>query len=74
MLLLILATLVQREQDFHPDKYVYLADKRHGLHYTQFFRVAKKAGIVKPETELVFIGFGTMMERTESRLKQEKVA
>lgn len=55
-----IATLVQREQDFHPDKYVYLADKRQDLHYTQFFRVAKKAGIVKPETELVFIGFGTM--------------
>ena len=55
-----IATLVQREQDFHPDKYVYLADKRQDLHYTQFFRVAKKAGIVKPETELIFIGFGTM--------------
>lgn len=55
-----IATLVQREQDFHPDKYVYLADKRQELHYTQFFRVAKKAGIVKPEAELVFIGFGTM--------------
>ena len=55
-----IATLIQREQDFKPDKYVYLADKRQDLHYTQFFRVAKKAGIVKPETELVFIGFGTM--------------
>lgn len=55
-----IATLVQREQDFQPNKYVYLADKRQDLHYTQFFRVAKKAGIVKPETELNFIGFGTM--------------
>lgn len=55
-----IATLVQREQDFQPNKYVYLADKRQDLHYTQFFRVAKKAGIVKPNTELNFIGFGTM--------------
>lgn len=55
-----IATLIEREQDFHPDKYVYLADKRQDLHYTQFFRVAKKAGIVKPETDLIFIGFGTM--------------
>ena len=55
-----IATLVQREEDFHPDKYVYLADKRQDLHYTQFFRVAKKAGIVKPDSNLVFIGFGTM--------------
>ena len=55
-----IATLVQREQDFAPNKYVYLADKRQDLHYTQFFRVAKKAGIVKPESDLIFIGFGTM--------------
>ncbi len=55
-----IATLVEREKDFNPDKYVYLADKRQSLHYTQFFRVAKKAGIVKPDSELVFIGFGTM--------------
>lgn len=55
-----IATLVQREQDFNPTKYVYLADKRQDLHYTQFFRVAKKAGIVKPDTDLIFIGFGTM--------------
>ena len=55
-----IATLVQREQDYQPNKYVYLADKRQDLHYTQFFCVAKKAGIVKPETELNFIGFGTM--------------
>lgn len=55
-----IATLVQREQDYQPNKYVYLADKRQDLHYTKFFRVAKKAGIVKPETELNFIGFGTM--------------
>ncbi len=55
-----LATLIEREKLYSPKKYIYLADKRQDLHYTQFFRVAKKAGIVKPETELKFIGFGTM--------------
>lgn len=55
-----LATLVQREQDFHPDKYIYLADKRQELHFTQVFRTAKKAAIVKPDADLNFIGFGTM--------------
>ena len=30
------------------------------MHFEQVFRVAKKAGIVKPETKMVFLGFGTM--------------
>lgn len=55
-----LATLVQREQDFHPDKVIYLTDKRQGLHFEQVFRAARKAGIVRNETDLVHIGFGTM--------------
>lgn len=55
-----LATLIEREKLYAPKSYIYLADKRQDLHYTQFFRVAKKSGIVKPETDLKFIGFGTM--------------
>ncbi|MDO5402506.1 MAG: arginine--tRNA ligase [Eubacteriales bacterium] len=55
-----LATLVEREKDFHPDSYIYLADKRQELHFTQVFRVAKKAGIVKPDADMTFLGFGTM--------------
>jgi len=55
-----LATLVQREQDFHPDKVIYVVDKRQDLHFIQVFRTARKAEIVRPETDLVFLGFGTM--------------
>lgn len=55
-----LATLVEREKDYHPDAYIYLADKRQELHFTQVFRVAKKAGIVKPDIDMTFLGFGTM--------------
>ena len=55
-----LATIVERERDYHPDSYIYLADKRQELHFTQVFRVAKKAGIVKPDAKLTFLGFGTM--------------
>ena len=55
-----LATLIEREKLYAPKSYIYLADKRQELHYTQFFRVARKAGIVSPDTELKFIGFGTM--------------
>lgn len=55
-----LATLVEREKLYQPDAYIYLADKRQELHFTQVFRVAKKAGIVNPQTEMTFLGFGTM--------------
>ncbi|MEG1293671.1 MAG: arginine--tRNA ligase [Clostridium sp.] len=55
-----LATIVEREQDFHPDRYIYVVDKRQDLHFVQVFRVAKKAGIVKEDTPMIFLGFGTM--------------
>ena len=55
-----LATMVQRMQDFNPDKMLYLTDKRQSLHFEQVFRAARKSGIVKAETELEHIGFGTM--------------
>ena len=55
-----LATLVEREKLYQPNRYIYLADKRQEMHFTQFFRVAKKAGIVGPQTGLTFLGFGTM--------------
>ena len=55
-----LATLVQREADYQPDEVIYVVDKRQELHFTQVFRCAKKTGIVRPETELKFLGFGTM--------------
>lgn len=55
-----LATLVEREKLYQPDAYIYLADKRQELHFTQVFRVAKKAGIVNPQAEMTFLGFGTM--------------
>ena len=58
-----LATIVEREKDFHPDRYIYVVDKRQELHFTQVFRVAKKAGIVKKDTPMLFIGFGTMNSR-----------
>jgi len=55
-----LATMVQRMQDYNPDKMLYLTDKRQSLHFEQVFRAARKSGIVRPDTELQFLGFGTM--------------
>ncbi|MBO5097038.1 MAG: arginine--tRNA ligase [Agathobacter sp.] len=55
-----LATLVMRMEDYNPEGIIYITDKRQELHFNQVFRCAKKTGIVKPETELTHIGFGTM--------------
>ena len=55
-----LATMVQRMQDWKPDKMLYLTDKRQALHFEQVFRAAKKSGIVPADTELEHVGFGTM--------------
>ncbi len=55
-----LATMVQRMQDWKPDKMLYVTDKRQNLHFEQIFRAAKKSGIVAAETEMEHVGHGTM--------------
>ena len=55
-----LATLVEREELYHPDEVIYVVDKRQELHFVQVFRCARKTGIVREDTELKFLGFGTM--------------
>ncbi len=55
-----LATMVQRMQDWNPDKILYVTDKRQALHFEQVFRAARKSGIVKAETQLEHVGHGTM--------------
>ena len=55
-----LATLVEREELFQPNEVIYVVDKRQELHFVQVFRCAKKTGIVKEDTKLTFLGFGTM--------------
>ncbi len=55
-----LATMVQRMQDFKPDRMFYITDKRQSLHFEQVFRAAKLGGIVPEEFPLEHLGFGTM--------------
>ena len=55
-----LATIRQRMETWSPEKILYVVDKRQSLHFEQVFRAARKARLVKPETELRHIGFGTM--------------
>ncbi len=55
-----LATIKDRMDSLQADSLIYLADKRQEMHFLQVFRVARKAGIVSPETKMKHIGFGTM--------------
>lgn len=55
-----LATIVERMKLFSPDEILYVVDKRQELYFTQVFRCARKARLVKEDTKLSFLGFGTM--------------
>ena len=55
-----LATIMERVREYHPDRMIYLTDKRQDLYFEQVFRCARKTGLVPKETELLHIGFGTM--------------
>lgn len=55
-----LATIVLRQKMCHYDEYVYVVDKRQGMHFEQVFRCARLANIVDEDQKLTFVGFGTM--------------
>ena len=55
-----LATIVERVALYNPSEIIYIVDKRQELHFEQVFRCAKKTNLVTPETQLTFLGFGTM--------------
>ena len=55
-----LATILQRQKEYQPDEIWYCVDGRQELHFEQVFRAARKAELVPKDTNLEFIGFGTM--------------
>jgi arginyl-tRNA synthetase len=56
-----LATIIQRQEDFQPDRIIYVVDKRQEMHFVRVFRCAYKTGLVdKDKCSLEFVGFGTM--------------
>lgn len=64
-----LATILERMRIYHPDQMIYLTDKRQDLYFDQVFRCAKKTKLVEPETDLVWIGFGTVNGKDGRALK-----
>ena len=55
-----LATIKDRMEHIIPDHVIYVVDKRQELYFTQVFRCARKTKLVKSDTLLTFVGFGTM--------------
>ena len=55
-----LATIEERMENYQPDEILYVVDKRQEMHFIQVFRCARKAGMIKEDTKLSFLGFGTM--------------
>jgi arginyl-tRNA synthetase len=55
-----LATIVERMKLFHPDRIIYVVDKRQDLNFEIVFRCARKTKLVEEDTQLDFVGFGTM--------------
>ena len=55
-----LATIMERKEKYHPDKIIYVTDKRQDLYFEQVFRCAHKTGLADKETKLLHIGLGTM--------------
>ena len=55
-----LATIMMRMEQEKPDELIYVVDKRQELYFTQVFRCARKTKLVKDDTALKFLGFGTM--------------
>ncbi len=58
-----LATIMERMELYHPDEIIYVTDKRQDLYFEQVFRCARKTRLVEEDTELKWIGFGTMNGR-----------
>jgi arginyl-tRNA synthetase len=52
-----IATVLNRVDEFHPERILYVTDERQQLHFKQFFAVARKLEV---ETSLVHIWFGLM--------------
>ena len=55
-----LATIMMRMEVEKPDKIIYVVDKRQELYFEQVFRCARKTKLVNDDTQLLFVGFGTM--------------
>ena len=64
-----LAAVRYRLKHYRPDRIVYFTDARQGLHFRQFFAVARKAGFAPPQCALEHHAFGAIMGRDKRPFK-----
>lgn len=58
-----LATIVERMKLYNPDQIIYVTDKRQDLYFETVFRCARKTKLIKEDTKLTHIGYGTVNGR-----------
>lgn len=63
-----LATILYREENWHPDKVIYAVGAEQQFYFTQLFAMAKKLGIT---TELVHLWFGTIDQLNEDGSREK---
>ncbi|MEL0637450.1 MULTISPECIES: arginine--tRNA ligase [Marinomonas] len=56
-----LAAVRFRQHTLNADRVLYFVDARQSLHFQQIFTLSRKAGFVKPATQLEHMPFGTVM-------------
>ena len=63
-----LATLLYREQNWHPDRVIYSVGAEQKFYFSQLFAMAKKLGI---DTELIHLWFGTIDQVNEDGTREK---
>ncbi len=63
-----LATILYREENWHPDKVVYVAGAEQQFYFSQLFAMAKKLGIT---TDLVHLWFGTIDQLNDDGTREK---
>ena len=63
-----LATLLYRDEVWHPDRTVYAVGSEQQFYFTQVFALAKKLGI---HTELIHVWFGTIDQKNEDGTREK---
>ncbi len=63
-----LATLLYREETWHPDRVIYAVGSEQQFYFSQLFAMAKKLGI---ETELIHLWFGTIDQLNDDGTREK---
>lgn len=63
-----LATILYREENWHPDRVIYCVGAEQQFYFSQLFAMAKKFGI---QTELIHLWFGTIDQRNEDGTREK---